>query len=171
MHKKRGDAKIQYAVSLQWERDQADGRPKKCCTGTEEDLYSACCCCATRVGNMFFLWTRPDGSPRLVAGPCWPFCTFFTVPLICVLSALTLYFCIIRSDLIPTWLAFVYVPLIAFTLVALGGVSCTDPGLLERVTDEEANQAAFLWNEQVGSFRPPDALYCRECKVSGDVLE
>jgi len=55
--------------------------------------------------------------------------------------------------------------MIIFTLIALFGVSCRDPGLLARVTDEEAAQAGWLWNEQVSSFRPPDALYCRECKA------
>ena len=146
------------------------GGPKKCCTGTEEDLYSIFCCCATRVGSMFFLCTRPDGYPSLVVGPCWPFCLFFTVPLICSLAGLTLYFCIIQSDLIPTWLAYLYVPLIIITLLALGGVSCRDPGLLERVSEEDKIENAFLWNEQTGSYRPPDALYCRECKVSNDFV-
>lgn len=37
---------------------------------------------------------------------------------------------------------------------------------MERVTDEEAGQGGWFWNEQVGSFRPPGALYCRECGVS-----
>lgn len=36
---------------------------------------------------------------------------------------------------------------------------------MERVTDEEAGQGGWFWNEQVGSFRPPGALYCRECGV------
>jgi len=36
---------------------------------------------------------------------------------------------------------------------------------VERVTDEEAGHGGWFWNEQVGSFRPPGALYCRECKV------
>ena len=31
---------------------------------------------------MFFLIEKPDGTPIVVAGPCWPFCTFVTVPLI-----------------------------------------------------------------------------------------
>lgn len=44
-------------------------------------------------------------------------------------------------------------------------VSCRDPGLMERVTDEEAGEGGWFWNEQVGSFRPPGALYCRECGV------
>ena len=50
--------------------------------------------------------------------------------------------------------------------MALFMVSCRDPGLMERVTDEEAGQGGWYWNEQVGSFRPPGALYCRECGVS-----
>lgn len=44
-------------------------------------------------------------------------------------------------------------------------VSCRDPGMMERVTDAESGDGAFLWNEQVGSYRPPNALYCRECQV------
>jgi hypothetical protein len=50
-------------------------------------------------------------------------------------------------------------------LLALFRVSCQDPGLMERVVDEEAGQGGWFWNEQVGSFRPPGALYCRECGV------
>ena len=45
-------------------------------------------------------------------------------------------------------------------------VSCRDPGLMERVTDEEAAADGWYWNEQVGSYRPAAAMYCRECKVS-----
>ena len=37
---------------------------------------------------------------------------------------------------------------------------------MERVTDEEAGEGGWFWNEQVGSYRPPGALYCRECGVS-----
>ena len=33
------------------------------------------------------------------------------------------------------------------------------------MTDEEAGEGGWFWNEQVGSFRPPGALYCRECGV------
>ena len=36
---------------------------------------------------------------------------------------------------------------------------------MERVTDEEAGEGGWFWNEQVGSYRPPGALYCRECGV------
>lgn len=42
---------------------------------------------------------------------------------------------------------------------------------MERVTDEEAGEGGWFWNEQVGSFRPPGALYCRECGVSVVSLE
>lgn len=65
----------------------------------------------------------------------------------------------------PFWVAYIYFPVVGFVLAALFCVSCQDPGLMERVTDEEAGEGGWFWNEQVGSFRPPGALYCRECGV------
>ena len=86
---------VRYAVSVQWERQQEEekeqGHSRPLFTGTFEDCYK-CCCCAKRVGNMFFLYERRDGSPLVVAGPCWPFCVFITLPLILILSALVTYF-------------------------------------------------------------------------------
>jgi hypothetical protein len=88
-----------WAVSTRWEREQQEGgRRKKFCTGTSDDLHNICCCCARRVGSMFFLCEKRDGTPLVVAGPCWPFCTFVTFPLILGLSILTLYFCILKND-------------------------------------------------------------------------
>ena len=49
-------------------------------------------------------------------------------------------------------------------------VSCRDPGLMERVTDEESAENGWFWNEQVGSYRPQGAMYCRECQVSNPLL-
>lgn len=70
-----------YAVSTRWERDVAEGR-------AEEDLVNKIfCCCARRVGNMYFLIEKQDGSPVVVAGPCWPFCVGVTVPLIVGISS------------------------------------------------------------------------------------
>jgi len=73
--------------------------------------------------------------------------------------------CIFQSKK-PRWVAYVYLVCVFFVLSALFSVSCRDPGLMERVTDEEAGEGGWFWNEQVGSFRPPGALYCRECGVS-----
>lgn len=112
------------------------------------------------------LMEKRDGSPIVLAGPCWPFCTFITLPLIVVLSGLVSYFIVLNEDSgLPWWFVFIYFPILALTLLALFFVSCRDPGLLERVTDEEAGHGGWFWNEQVGSFRPPGAMYCRECKV------
>eukprot|EP00986_Skeletonema_menzelii_P012504 scaffold6916_cov143-Skeletonema_menzelii.AAC.14 len=36
---------------------------------------------------------------------------------------------------------------------------------MERVADEEAAEQGWFWNEQVGSYRPAGAMYCREGKV------
>jgi hypothetical protein len=143
---------------------------------------------------MFILCERRDGSPIVIAGPCWPFCCFVTVPLILGISGAVSYFVIIsqdsplvrnyqrkiltgfanipvlKFDLVlwvyqPFWVAYIYFPVLGFVLAALFCVSCQDPGLMERVTDEEAGEGGWFWNEQVGSFRPPGALYCRECGV------
>ena len=65
----------------------------------------------------------------------------------------------------PIWILPIYVVALAAVLISLFCVSCRDPGLMERVTDEEAGEGGWFWNEQVGSFRPPGALYCRECGV------
>lgn len=44
-----------------------------------------------------------DGTPIVIAGPCWPFCVLVTVPLIVVVTGLVSYFMIIdkrRFDLV-----------------------------------------------------------------------
>lgn len=44
---------------------------------------------------MFALLSYPDGTPIVIAGPCWPFCMFFTLPLILGICGLVSYFLII----------------------------------------------------------------------------
>jgi hypothetical protein len=89
-----------YAVSVGWEREQAEqsGQPSESSgpimerRSPLEDFNSLFCCCARRVGSMFFLLETKDGSPIVVAGPCWPFCTFVTTPLIVIFSGMVGYF-------------------------------------------------------------------------------
>lgn len=115
---------------------------------------------------MHVLLASADGTPQVIAGPCWPFCMGVTVPLIVGISGAVCYFLIWSGNFrLPNWLLGVYIPCVVVVLVFLFCVSCRDPGLLERVTDEEAGQGGWFWNEQVGSYRPPGALYCRECGV------
>lgn len=187
-----GTGKKVYAVSVRWEREQREreairqrhrGRPPSsqqqssssnpitesdppCLTFTIEDFNRYCCCCAHRVGSMFFLVEREDGSPIIVAGPCWPFCSFVTVPLIVGCSALVGYFIVSNPNTgLPWWFGLIYYPIVIFVLSVLFCVSCRDPGLMERVIDEEAAENGWFWNEQVGSYRPAGAMYCRECKA------
>mmetsp|Transcript_6695 Transcript_6695/g.7386 ORF Transcript_6695/g.7386 Transcript_6695/m.7386 type:complete len:267 (+) Transcript_6695:24-824(+) len=156
----RNRRKKRYAVSTRWEREVADRG------GSTDDFHKFCCCCARRLGSMFVLWEKRDGSPVVIAGPCWPFCTFVTVPLIVGISAACTILILFNDDSnVPQWIAYIYLPILGIVLMALFFVSCRDPGLLERVTDEEAGEGGWIWNEQVGSFRPPGALYCRECQV------
>lgn len=154
----------QFAVSTRWERDRAEGRSgrnkMKACNNT-------CCCCAKPLGGMHVLWERrSDGSPIIIAGPLWPFCMFVTVPLIVFISGVFVYFVLLNDKIgLPWWIQCIYYPMIAITLISLFFTSCRNPGLAERVTDEEAGRSGWFWNEQVGSFRPPGTMYCRECKV------
>lgn len=102
---------IRYAVSVRWEREQLERarqssephhgpvRSKQpMLTFTIEDFHRYFCCCARRVGTMFFLLEKRDGTPIVVAGPCWPFCTFVTVPLIVVLSGLVGYLIVLNPE-------------------------------------------------------------------------
>lgn len=179
----------EYAVSSRWRRRTTErkemlkrtGKGKgpngdkepycQPCTCSIEDFHNYCCCMATRrFGGMFFLCERRDGSPIMVAGPCWPFCTFITVPVIIFVAAMVSYFIIFgyydqRIGAMPWWVSFIYFPLVFLTLASLFFVSCRDPGLVEKIPDEEAGRMGWYWNEQTSSFRPPGAMYCRECKV------
>lgn len=163
-----------YAVSVRWEREQAEQRGQLSESSGPiverrpalEDFNALFCCCARRVGSMFFLVETKDGSPIVVAGPCWPFCTFVTTPLIIILSGMVGYFIVSNPNTrLPWWFALIYYPIVAFVFIALFCTSCRDPGLMERVTDEEAAENGWFWNEQVGSYRPAGAMYCRECKA------
>jgi hypothetical protein len=72
------------------------------------DVHSYFCCCATRIGHMFALLSFPDGTPIVVAGPCWPFCAFVTLPLILGVSVVVSYFMVIDKnvfDLVRTMIA------------------------------------------------------------------
>lgn len=47
---------------------------------------------------MFILCERTDGSPIVIAGPCWPFCMGITLPLILGISALVCYFILFNAN-------------------------------------------------------------------------
>eukprot|EP00586_Coscinodiscus_wailesii_P012137 CAMPEP_0172497876 /NCGR_PEP_ID=MMETSP1066-20121228/106482_1 /TAXON_ID=671091 /ORGANISM="Coscinodiscus wailesii, Strain CCMP2513" /LENGTH=238 /DNA_ID=CAMNT_0013270895 /DNA_START=142 /DNA_END=855 /DNA_ORIENTATION=+ len=157
----------QFAISTRWEREQEErARRGVTFTGTPEDLNTLFCCFCRRIGGMFVLVEKKDGTPVVVAGPCWPFCLFVTVPMILGISGLVAYYIVLDPELgLPWWLALLYFSALVVTFVSLFFVSCRDPGLIERVTDEEAGHGGWFWNEQVGSFRPAGAMYCRECKA------
>lgn len=61
------------------------------------DFHDYFCCCAKRIGHMFALISHPDGTPVVIAGPCWPFCVFVTVPMILGISSLVIYFLVISD--------------------------------------------------------------------------
>lgn len=148
----------EYAVSIAWEREQAETTSSDKC-----DFNTVFCCCARQLGRMQVICKRRDGSPLIIIGPHWPFCVFITIPLIIALSAFILY--LFAFGNLPHWIVFTYCTVLALTFIILFMVSCRDPGLVERVTDLEECNDDFVWNEQVGSYRPQNAKYCSQCKV------
>jgi hypothetical protein len=94
-------------VSTQWEQQQQlqNGSPPW-------DIHRLACCCARRVGNMHLLLSSRDGSPLVIAGPCWPFCLFVTVPLIVGVVGLVGYFFIIYD----------YFSLVSLVVVVVGSM-------------------------------------------------
>ena len=46
---------------------------------------------------MFALVSYQDGAPMVLAGPCWPFCVFITLPLILVIPAYVSSCCKVKS--------------------------------------------------------------------------
>jgi hypothetical protein len=71
---------------------------------------------------MFALLSYRDGTPIVLAGPCWPFCTFVTVPLILSISFVVCYFLIVsdRFGVVRDWNIFCSVFLVvSFTLVLI----------------------------------------------------
>ena len=90
---------VRFAVSTRWERIVAE-------TGGSNDCHDYfCCCAARRVGNMFVFCQKRDGTPVVVAGPCWPFCFLVTLPLILGACGSVSYFFIIseRSPLVRSF--------------------------------------------------------------------
>lgn len=161
----------EYAVAKAVSGEDRNGRTAGEKGGFLQSFYVCCCCARRRIGDMFVLLETRDGRPLMVVGPCWPFCAFITVPLIIVVSALIGVF--VLPKLPSSWAWATYLPILVITLIALFFVSCRDPGLLERVESlddveggaDTGDRSRWIWNDQVGSFRPPGAVFCRECKV------
>ena len=111
------------------------------------DIHSYFCCCSRRIGNMFALISYSDGAPLVIAGPCWPFCVFITLPMILIIPICIMYFIVYKDSKfhLPNWLLAIYIPCLVFSLTALFCVSCRDPGLMERITDEEAADGGYFW--------------------------
>lgn len=162
-----GNMRKNFAVSTRWEEQMAGGTDDpilikpKCYR-----LNKIFCWCSKPLGGMFILCQRRNGDPLMIAGPLWGFCMFITVPLILFISGVFLHFVVMNDKMdLPLWVQILYIFLIAFTLICLFFTSCRNPGLIERTTDEEAGRNGWYWNEQTGAYRPPNAMYCRECKV------
>lgn len=104
----------EYAVSTRWQLEMEERKRRRaeskssnpfgCClcfiTGTcnMETVNNMFCCCSRRIGGMFSLVEKKDGTPIVIAGPCWPFCMFVTLPLILGITGLVTYFVVLNPN-------------------------------------------------------------------------
>jgi len=170
--------KKNYAVSITdsnndyYKNSNNNNSRSYCCN----DIKSCVCCCATKIGGMYSLVERKDGTPIIITGPSWPMCLFCTVPII-IASGFAITWFILRdaeTNLViwyvfkinTWWIIAIYLSFIIGTLLSLCFTSCSNPGLLERVAgNEDTEKGGWAWNEEVSSFQPPKSGYCKECKV------
>lgn len=162
--------KKNYAVSIIdinsnfYKNSNHNNSRSNCCN----DIKSCVCCCATKIGGMYSLVEGKDGTPIIIAGPSWPMCLFCTVPIVIASSFAITWFILMDVEInMPWWVIPIYVSFIIGALVSLCFTSCSNPGLLERVSEknEDVEKGGWAWNEEVSSFQPPNSGYCRECKV------
>lgn len=148
------------------------------------------CCGARRLGNMVVLWQDPlgeagagGGSSALssalrwgstrryermcMVGPFWPCMVFVTFPLIGGGACAVLFWMFPRT---PPLVQAVVLLLTLLVLTALGFTACSNPGLVRRhETKPDTDEgASWIYSNQVNTWRPPGAIYCRDC---GTVVE
>ena len=119
------------------------------------------------IGTMIVLYSRPkEDTPTLMLGAYWPFCTFITLPLILIPSAIM--FVYVMPDA-PVCFTIILIVALTATLISLCGVSCSNPGIVEHcdqvAKDKDEKKRNWVWNDRVESFRPPSAIYSPEADV------
>ncbi|GMH62252.1 hypothetical protein TrLO_g1507 [Triparma laevis f. longispina] len=127
-------------------------------------LTALVCRRADRVGNMIVIrQTVQNEEPRLlcVFGPFWPVLFFLTWPLVLGVSGYTFYRLLHLSA--PIYVILVWCALTGALCRFLHRVSSRDPGILPRY--REAPGERWRWNSQANTFRPPGAIYDKECGV------
>lgn len=139
---------------------------------------------ADRVGNMAVLkqtqeWveevekdeetgeetTRRFTRPRLqcMVGPFWPMLVCATYPLIIGVSGWTALTAIPGKHpaLVGAWICCTLGLLLSLTMV-----SCTDPGILIKVTNQPPSSgSSWRWSDRAQSFRPKGAHFDSDCAV------
>jgi len=181
-----------YAVGLvevTWSDELSRRRNKYCCEDIcREEMEPTCGCLylsglvcsllgAKRLGNMAVLkesveTVREDDDEEggrmvsrkrisIVVGPYWPMLVCMTYPLIIGVSLWTAIKGI--PGMHPLFIAFWLC--CTFTLcAALFGVSCRDPGILQR-RREPHTDPSWRWNDQTQTYRPRRAVYDSDCAV------
>jgi hypothetical protein len=128
-----------------------------------------CCapCARRKIGTFHVCCQTLDGEPLCLVGPCWPFATFITLPLLLGIPLVILFLILIPYNLSST-VTVLYCLVFAACFIAFCLTSFRNPGILERVPyiSREAKEAdpngkyrKWAWNDNGQSMRPPGALF------------
>ena len=97
---------------------------------------------------------------QCVVGPFWPFTLLVTYPLIfCVSGAVA--FAVLPDHAVATRV--VWACGVLALVVALSCTACRDPGVLRRHPEKPG--AAWRWNDQARTYRPPESVYDEDLGV------
>ncbi|GMH96933.1 hypothetical protein TrVE_jg13426 [Triparma verrucosa] len=157
-----------------WRSEPVD--PRLCCQGCGCDddepdpdfgctlLTALLCKRAGRVGNMIVIKSSiQNDEPKLlcVYGPFWPVLFCLTWPLILGVSGYTFYRLLHLEA--PFYIILPWCALTGVLCRFLHRVSSRDPGILPRY--REAPEESWRWNSQADTYRPPGAIFDKECGV------
>lgn len=169
---KRPSAQPKRAIpnSLELVNDIQEDRNRAFATGDPKyntECPAAMCPCGERIGNMVVLHESESELGRslwVVAGPFWPVMVFFTLPAVIGLSYL------VSSTLLAdtsAWALGGYWMLSLWTCGCLLVAGLTDPGIVPYYPRPPPGREGWPFSQQAKSFRPPKALYSRDCNGRG----
>jgi hypothetical protein len=120
----------------------------------------ALCFYKRKVGRMYVLLEKEDGTPLMVMGPCWPM-WFGTCALITSITIVVLYF--FASKYLFLWIPATFLAVVVLVFFVITG--CSNPGIVRR--HQEMNEHDDLWDDKAQTYRPRGARFDMETGIVG----
>lgn len=105
-----------------------------------------------------------NGPTRIycVMGPFWPCMVCVTYPLVGAVSMFA-FFVTVQDG--PVWVKVLWTCSTLILVLALACTGCRDPGIVRRRREQPVHASGWRWSDQTETFRPPGAVYDRDCGV------